>query len=639
MEYIKKKLNKLVKTKSRVSVGTGVTKQLDDLLAGMNRLQCTNSTPKSQVNLVYNFGEHVDLLLTFATVHGSSMRLSKGYSYLSGLKSMDFDTWSGLDHVSNSHNLSLRCNLNLNTPLFILELSDNPIRSFEFFLRDINKWASNNYPLRLGVDIFSVPGVIDLPGLKVLSAVLENRSLKFIFYYKGITDINFLNIPAGPSHDSIECPTGFFKGESKYEMFLNSMIELRNILKDSDANNGKYYKSILTECSSDWCGISASAINKIRKAGMNVYDNSLCQFLFPNNNAYRLGYSLEKGGQFVRYLPITKKFETNEKYILVSNETKLMLDAELTAGLSNINISKCVLPDIKLIDGIPGCGKSTFILENHIPHRDLVLTQTRAALEDIRLRAREKYEDININRLKTDYRTVSSYIINGSDKKYERVFIDEALLMHAGYVGFVASITEASEIILLGDTRQIPYIERSNYNPRWHQVTSYCTPTSNLCVTKRCPIDVCYALAPYYEDRGLSTVNKKVRSIKPTINDGSLYSLRDNPLILTFTQAEKRMLMHTLKKYPFFKIHTIHEAQGLTARHVVLVRIDSRCLKIYNSIPHIIVSMSRHTESFQYITSTPHEDLVTGIIGEIHKVDDITLRTWNNKNLSKSLCQ
>lgn len=81
---------------------------------------------------------------------------------------------------------------------------------------------------------------------------------------------------------------------------------------------------------------------------------------------------------------------------------------------------------------------------------------------------------------------------------------------------------------------------------------------------------------------------------------GSTYDIpnRDNTTYLTFTQEEKTIL----KKLRLKKVSTIHEAQGKTYQHVICVRDNPRSVEIFNSQKHILVALTRHTESFVYYT-------------------------------------
>lgn len=589
----------------------------------LTNFSATLRTPKSRINLVYNFGENVDLIISFAKIGRKSVMISKGLSKQLRRRKISFEEWNQFESTDQTDVKLIfqtgKC------PVLVLEVNDDPQQGFCQLLSIMNEWAVLKYPLVLGVDVTET---LNIPAVKLLSTVLGNKALKFVFYNYRSSSINFLNIPVQPILNSTEYPVGFFEGNTKHEKYLNTMIELRILLEQTDAENAKIYKEILTDISVETSG---GTINSIIRRGMNIFDNKLRRYLFRTTAHYRMGYCLEGGGSYVAYNDEERVFDTTERYILVTRDTQIMLNGELTSKLKKINIDMCKLPKIKWIEGVPGCGKSWWIVSEHTPGKDLILSQTRAGIRDIRdiVALHDPHNKTNLQ-LNKDYRTVASYIINHTSKGYNRVFIDECLMMHAGYIGFIAELSGAEEIVVVGDSQQIPYIERSSMKTRWYKLSEFCDPSENLTTTRRCPVDICYALSSHYEN--LATTNTVLKSVQPTVRNGDFHQLEPDTLVLAFTQKEKIMLVETLKRYKKLAIHTIHEAQGLTSKRVVLVRIDSAKKEIYNSIPHAIVALSRHTESFRYLT-TGTEDAVLLLIEKLKYKTEEELMLWNSNRI------
>lgn len=50
-------------------------------------------------------------------------------------------------------------------------------------------------------------------------------------------------------------------------------------------------------------------------------------------------------------------------------------------------------------------------------------------------------------------------------------------MMHAGYIGFIAKLSSAREIIVVGDSKQIPYIELSPIKIKWGEMSDFCHPS------------------------------------------------------------------------------------------------------------------------------------------------------------------
>jgi len=88
-----------------------------------------------------------------------------------------------------------------------------------------------------------------------------------------------------------------------------------------------------------------------------------------------------------------------------------------------------------------------------------MLSMTREGCLEIRKEVSKEF-NIQGRDLITDYRTVASVLVNGSTKKYNRCFIDECILFHAGGIGYIACLTGATKMLIMGDEWQIPFIER-----------------------------------------------------------------------------------------------------------------------------------------------------------------------------------
>jgi hypothetical protein len=87
---------------------------------------------------------------------------------------------------------------------------------------------------------------------------------------------------------------------------------------------------------------------------------------------------------------------------------------------------------------------------------------------------------------------------------------------------------------------------------------------------------------------------------------------------LVFTQQEKKDLMRMC-----FEVNTIHEVQGMTFKRVILVRLYAKQMTIYDSMQHILVALSRHTEWFEYAT-VRFMDTIHNLIATIPKDENVT---------------
>nr|WNV36291.1 polyprotein [Rubber tree latent virus 1] len=306
------------------------------------------------------------------------------------------------------------------------------------------------------------------------------------------------------------------------------------------------------------------------------------------------------------------------RWLLLTKETVLLQSGKFYKVAMNEvkQATDWVPPLIDFVQGVPGCGKTSYILRNHkrsvwppfkkiLGERkytrkpsvlgDLVLTTTREGAHDIRKRLRDSGEEV----YDKQYRTLDSYILNCSIP-FEEVWVDEALMQHAGALVLVALKTRCKVLHLMGDRAQIDFI------PRMGDVTlRFCSmgdlvPTSKILnTTYRCPVDVAAILSEHYE-QGMVSTSKVRESMKvERITDAGQVPKEDDATYLTFKQAEKFELV----KKGFKNVHTIHEFQGLQTDKVYIVRTSHKpAEEIYSSMGHILVAMSRHRELLVYFT-------------------------------------
>lgn len=243
----------------------------------------------------------------------------------------------------------------------------------------------------------------------------------------------------------------------------------------------------------------------------------------------------------------------------------------------------------ELVSGVPGCGKTTYIMENH-KIGDLVLSATKEGAREFRKRAYDNGEpDVQRN-----YRTVYSYLYNTHDR-YETVYVDEAMMMHPGMMYAIMCGTRCKRLVMVGDVRQIPYYVRIDYDASYHKFDSVFKVTSYLNVSYRCPQDVAKLMRNYYDK--FESASKVVKSLNVQYVSGKNDVPTGFDVYLTFSQSDKELLLTM-----YDNVNTIHEYQGKQAKRVALFRGSPTMLKLYDSVEHHIVALTRHTNSLTYFT-------------------------------------
>lgn len=418
----------------------------------------------------------------------------------------------------------------------------------------------------------------------------------------------------------------YILGHTIDKNFLNSAVEffhLSEVLDDVwDEDLRRFFRDHMLND-----GFGVAGMELIKRNDYSLWDNVLRKIVYGKpREEFEYGHD---GDGFVRFGvddenvdDDEQQFNTDKRLIIITKETEVMLNAKLVNACKKISVVE-VLPVIKFVNGAPGCGKTTYIVDRvnfKLSDGDLLLTATKAGAEEIKERIKAK--GVSPKLCDRDIRTISSYVMHGSGSKsvvekrkvrqevtYERMFIDEALMVHAGLIAYAISRAKVREVVMLGDKNQIPFIDRYGLLPlKYSDLFMWCGVSEERNVTYRCPMDVTCALEKFYP--GLRTTNSNSASVSlsalsecvPKIN-GALY--------LTWTQDDKAKLkLDGYDKYG--KVLTIHEAQGQTFKQVLMVRYQVKDLELFKSTPHAIVAISRHTESLKYFT--PVDDALTSLI-------------------------
>ena len=324
----------------------------------------------------------------------------------------------------------------------------------------------------------------------------------------------------------------------------------------------------------------------------------------------------------------------NDPIAVTTKNTKIMLDDRiLRMAISMVNDlssgANWDVPLIEWVNGVPGCGKTSWVISSFDIGHDIVITTTVEAAKDLR----EKLA----YRMGTDaakkVRTMASMLINGVSESErtncKRILIDEALMNHFGAIVMATRITGASEVVLIGDQNQLPYIERNNLFP-----LEYCRPdlvtaiTKELLCTHRNPMDVAYALSEVYS--GIYSSKCLVHSLTLERFTGArIEKTLPNTLYLVLTQVEKKSLIHEgFGIGENSRTLTVHEAQGLTYETVVIVRADTSKMQLHDSVPHAVVAISRHTQRCIYYTDNT-DDAIARFITRAQAATASKIRDYN----------
>lgn len=326
-----------------------------------------------------------------------------------------------------------------------------------------------------------------------------------------------------------------------------------------------------------------------------VYDKIMKRWLVESNESnYKYCYNGEDFEEF----ELAKNKLAGNRLLLVGKYTILMQEPNLVreTKVCYSMIYSFRKPIIYLIVGVPGCGKTSYIIKNHA-RGSLVLTSCAEGAEDIRSRI-SMMNNHMASKLRDHYRTIDSYLLH-SRRKFGEIWIDEALMEHPGKLFLVCLYSGCRVMYMLGDPNQLGYINRvDSVDLLYDKSSLFFTAAKTLNTSYRCPVDVMAIISPKY-DRGAYSTSIVLRSMK-CIKFTSLKNVpnMDCMKYLVFKQREKKEMMKA-----GYNVSTIHEYQGKESKNVVIVRMSSNLREtLYKSAAHILVGMTRHTQSLIYYT-------------------------------------
>nr|BAG50442.1 p153 [Chinese wheat mosaic virus] len=329
------------------------------------------------------------------------------------------------------------------------------------------------------------------------------------------------------------------------------------------------------------------------------------------------------------------------QYLLLSELSFMMNEMIIYRNLQQVmrKRERTKQARITLRDGVPGCGKSTWILNNANPTKDMILSVGKEATEDLKEKFMKKHRCVESDLKRI--RTVDSFLMHDYDKyRAATVHFDEALMAHAGMVYFCADILGAKKVICQGDSQQIPFINRvESITLQYSKLVI--DETEHVRLTYRSPVDVAHYLTKksWYSGGRVTTKNPVMRSmktvgprdVKPMTSVHCVPYFKDAQY-LTFTQSEKTDLYKALRNKGPVTVNTVHETQGKTFDDVIVVRLKTTENEIYpggrKGQPYEIVATTRHRRSLVYYTAI--EDRLFEDISDMQDVME--------SKLMKSLC-
>lgn len=435
-------------------------------------------------------------------------------------------------------------------------------------------------------------------------------------------------------------PPNLRPAEGPKEHMLNAFIEFVAVTEATRKVNADTCESILQAYRRDNLGLLRA---RLRDAEAAIYDNDTSTVLHgEKSGSYMAAYSttsgfvgLDEESTVEEEGKLVFKTPPGDQIVVIAKCTKVMLDDRILEMANTVSgdLSEGKTPEhwtnptISWVNGVPGCGKTTWVMSQIDIERDIIVTTTTEAAKDLR----EKLEPRIGDRAKKRVRTMASLLVNGMSEgeSCKRILVDEALMNHFGSIVLAIQIVKASEVTLLGDNNQLPYIDRCNLFKLEYNRPNKITPiTKELLCTYRNPQDVAYALNEIYS--GIYSANTLTKSLTLKRFTGSSIPKSERTLYLVHTQAEKASLISQgYGSDEGSRTLTIHEAQGQTFENVVIVRTIPKKSHLLASVPHAVVAISRHTKTCVYFTDNADDDATARLIKRAEMATPEDIRDYN----------
>lgn len=459
---------------------------------------------------------------------------------------------------------------------------------------------------------------------------INDKTLSIVLKTEDVTGDERLAVPA-PVFRTVKTDVDFI---------YNAMMEIRYIWSKTVIEAASNLKAVLGPIFSGGDVASHGMMSRVRDVSFGVIDSRLGTWCLEplrlEDEGYSFAFALGATDNFVKFDGVVKGKKINKerlaevratadcKYFVVSKNTKIMNEKQLVdATLSHVVVDALLNFEIRVVEGVPGAGKTHYILSQHDrseTYKEIVATATKEAAADLRSRSGYKSDD-SVSRKKFSrkkYRTLDSLTIHMmrdyKKGEVEVVYFDEASMKHVGQIFWCAMVLGVRRIVICGDRAQISYFNSENYHHEFHRYLR--EPDERLNVTKRCPADACYALSNIETTNGLAypqpitTHNTILRSL--SCRKGGAFPEFGKPCdtqLLTFTQLDKSEVQ---RKYPNYSVNTIGEFQGKENKNIVLIRLSTKDNEFYRDSAQLVVALSRHTVSFQYVH--PIDDRLSKLI-------------------------
>nr|QQP18776.1 polyprotein [Soybean thrips jiivi-like virus 1] len=264
--------------------------------------------------------------------------------------------------------------------------------------------------------------------------------------------------------------------------------------------------------------------------------------------------------------------------------------------------------DVVLKDA-PAANGKTYAITHEATTADYCVCETSAALKELKGNLIKRDPAFADRCFTVDSVLVNDRVVVPVDK----LFIDEALRLHAGKIYLLMRMLKPSRVICYGDSKQIPAISfQEGYDYMYHKF-----PFTSIDIdsTSRTMLP-CFAMAlstDKYYGRPILTHSKVDALPKASILDHGDLKMKasvSGTMVIVYTQSAKRDFISA----GLSNVITIGECQGQRYDHVILVREAPIQKVLYFDLEQTLVALTRCRYSFEYLTVKAMDDSAAAVV-------------------------
>jgi len=340
----------------------------------------------------------------------------------------------------------------------------------------------------------------------------------------------------------------------------------------------------------------------------------------------------EDWGCLTKNAPEPSKVEIPPRYaedyltsLEAPSESAMAPIVKQVAGLvrGKITPTAVCLSDVTFVEGPPGCGKTHYARNNLVSSSSLIVCPTRVLAADWMA------ERIAGAKVATQH-TALALLVGGH---YSQIVVDEASLLPIGYFALLRQLAPQSDIYLLGDPRQISYIDWSHTitNAEEQRVALFMDrfKVKPLRDNYRNPPGTVKLVNQLFGYDMVSRCEKDVPWLS-VADQNEAIEFFPAATIMTFGQAAKQALA---TQFPAREVCTVQELQGSTRNDIILY-VDEDSFPVRNAdqeAGHLVVAFTRHRD--RLITTVAHR----AVLQQLVDCEDAYVLLEANYNVSPAL--